>query len=109
MRARQRIWSAAICKGAMEPSLSWGSCSRSIPRRNREMGRRHDDRPIKRPGPTRPSKHRILIVCEGKTTEPGYFKALQHEVRNPRLHVKAIGPAGVPVTVVETAISEKLN
>jgi hypothetical protein len=73
------------------------------------MGRRHDDRSIRRRGPTRQPKHRILIVCEGKMTEPDYFKALQHEVRNPRLHVKAIGPAGVPITVVETAISEKLN
>jgi len=51
--------------------------------------------------------YRILVVCEGRKTEPGYFKQFQHHVRNPRLHIQPLGPAGVPVTVVETAIAER--
>jgi hypothetical protein len=44
------------------------------------------------------------VVCEGKKTEPLYLRRFQHEVRNPRVHVETIGAAGVPVSVVETAI-----
>jgi hypothetical protein len=68
------------------------------------MPRRDDERSIKRRGPTRQPKHRILVVCEGKKTEPLYFKHFQHHVRNQRVHVEPIGPAGVPMSVVETAI-----
>lgn len=68
------------------------------------MGRRHDDRSIQRRRPTRHPKIRILVVCEGKKTEPLYLRQFQHHVRNPRVHVEPVGPAGVPVTVVRTAI-----
>ena len=71
------------------------------------MASRHDDRSIKRRGPTRQPKHRILAVCEGKKTEPGYLRQFQHHVRNPRLHIESLGPAGVPVTVVDTAIAAR--
>lgn len=71
------------------------------------MARRHDDRPIKRRGPSRQPKIRILVVCEGKKTEPGYLKQFQHHVRNPRVHIESLGPAGVPISVVERAISER--
>jgi hypothetical protein len=69
------------------------------------MARRHDDRPIQRRRPSRQPKVRILVVCEGKKTEPLYFRQLQHHVRNSRIHVEPVGPAGVPVTVVQTAIA----
>jgi RloB-like protein len=68
------------------------------------MGRRHDDRSIQRRRPSRQPKVRILVVCEGKKTEPLYLRQFQHHVRNPRVHVEPVGPAGVPRTVVETAI-----
>jgi hypothetical protein len=71
------------------------------------MARHHDDLSIKRRGPSRQPKLRILVVCEGKKTEPRYLKQLQHHVRNPRVHIEPLGPAGVPVTVVETAIAER--
>jgi hypothetical protein len=71
------------------------------------MARRHDDRPIKRRGASRQPKFRILVVCEGKKTEPGYLKQFQHHVRNPRVHIEALGPAGVPLTVVQTAIEQR--
>ena len=65
--------------------------------RNRQDG-------LKRHPATRDPKHRILIVCEGKKTEPRYFKAFQHHVRNQHVHVEIEGKAGVPKTVVQVAI-----
>ena len=66
--------------------------------------RRLDDRPLKRRGPTRAPKRRILIVCEGRQTERGYFEAFQHATRNPRVHVEVARECGVPLTVVQLAI-----
>lgn len=66
--------------------------------------RRQDNRAIGRRGPSRQPKFRILIVCEGRITEPGYLKAFQHAARNPRVHVAVAGETGVPRTVVEIAI-----
>jgi hypothetical protein len=74
--------------------------------KERAVGRHHDF-PIKRRGPSREPKHRILVVCEGEKTEPQYFRDLQHHVRNPRVHVQPHGPAGVPKTVVEVAIQKR--
>jgi hypothetical protein len=50
--------------------------------------RRLDDRDIRRRAPTRQPKRRLLIVCEGRETEPGYIRAFQREVRNPRVEIK---------------------
>jgi hypothetical protein len=69
--------------------------------------RRHDERSIRRRGPTREPKQRILIVCEGEETERGYFKAFQHEVRNPRVHVEVASETGEPLQVVEIAVRLK--
>ena len=44
------------------------------------------------------------MVCEGKVTEPEYFKALQHEFRNPLVHINIDKQAGVPLTAVNRAI-----
>jgi hypothetical protein len=59
---------------------------------------------LKRHPATREPRHRILVVCEGKKTEPRYFKAFQHHARNQLVHVEIKGEAGVPKTVVEAAI-----
>ena len=69
--------------------------------------RRHDERSIRRRGPTRQPKQRILIVCEGEETERGYFKDFQHEVRNPRVHVEVASESGEPLQVVEIAVRLK--
>ncbi|HYO51384.1 RloB family protein [Archangium sp.] len=69
--------------------------------------RRHDERSIRRRGPTREPKRRILIVCEGQETERGYFKGFQHEVRNPRVHVEVAGETGEPLQVVQVAVRRK--
>jgi RloB-like protein len=71
------------------------------------MPRRHDEQSLQRRRPSREPKIRILVVCEGKKTEPLYLRQLQHHVRNPRVHVEAVGPAGVPRTVVGTAIDPR--
>jgi hypothetical protein len=70
------------------------------------MARRFRDRDqhIGRSPAKRERKHRILVVCEGKLTEPEYFKALQHEFRNRLVHVEIDKQAGVPMTVVKRAI-----
>ncbi|HWO18308.1 MAG TPA: RloB family protein [Kofleriaceae bacterium] len=59
---------------------------------------------LRRRSAYREPKHRILIVCEGKKTEPSYFKSFQHHVRNRLVHVEIKGEAGVPKTVVQIAI-----
>jgi hypothetical protein len=66
---------------------------------------RDRDRGIGRHPPKRDPKHRILVVCEGKLTEPAYFRALQHEFRNRLVHVEIDKQAGVPLTLVTRAIA----
>jgi hypothetical protein len=59
---------------------------------------------LRRHPATRDPKLRILVVCEGRKTEPAYFKAFQHHVRNQLVHVEIQGKGGVPKTVVDLAI-----
>ncbi len=66
--------------------------------------RRDDNRSIGRRGPTLPPRRRILVVCEGRETEPGYLRAFQREARNARVHLEIADETGVPRTVVEQAI-----
>ena len=66
--------------------------------------RRDDDRPIRRQPPWRQPKHRILVVCEGRKTEPLYLKWFQHHVRNPLVHVEINDDAGRPAALVQRAI-----
>lgn len=58
---------------------------------------------LRRRGPSREPKHRILIVCEGKKTEPRYFRELQHSFRNRLVHVEVNDESGVPLTLVQRA------
>jgi RloB-like protein len=62
--------------------------------RYRRPGRRdafRDPRPI------------ILIVCEGKKTEPEYFDGFSRACQNPRVRIELAPEHGVPKTLVETA------
>jgi hypothetical protein len=67
--------------------------------------RRHDDRPIGRRASTLAPRRRILVVCEGKETEPRYFGELQREVRNPRVHVEIAREGGDPLNIVQAAVA----
>jgi hypothetical protein len=60
---------------------------------------------LRRRRPFRNPLPRILIVCEGTRTEPGYFSALHHTERIPIVLV--ISPGGVPKTLVERAVELK--
>jgi hypothetical protein len=55
--------------------------------------------------PVKAVLHRILVVCEGKVTEPRYFRELQHAFRNRLVHVEIDKQAGVPLTVVNRALA----
>jgi hypothetical protein len=68
--------------------------------------RRLDDRDIRRRAPTRQPKRRLLIVCEGRETEPGYIRAFQREVRNPRVEIR-IEKKNTPLRLVERAVRLK--
>ena len=59
---------------------------------------------VRRPGrqpPTREPKPKILIVCEGKNTEPQYFKGFKRACRDSLVDIEIASGQGVPMTVVE--------
>jgi hypothetical protein len=65
--------------------------------------RSHDS--LRRRRPSRDPLPRILIVCEGTRTEPGYFQQLRHVERI--LIDLEISPGGVPITLVKRAAELK--
>jgi hypothetical protein len=67
------------------------------------MARSRDS--LQRRRPHRQPKPRFLIVCEGKVTEPRYFKDVQHAERS--LIDLQIEPGGTPRTLVERAVKLK--
>ena len=70
------------------------------PRRDR------DRRPGRRP-PFREPLPIILIVCEGKKTEPEYFRGFVNACQNPRVKIEIAPEHGVPRTLVESARGPK--
>jgi hypothetical protein len=50
---------------------------------------------------------RLLLVCEGRVTEKGYFEALRRETQNRLLIVEVVGDGESPKTVVEHATDLK--
>ncbi|MGP0062677.1 MAG: RloB family protein [Isosphaeraceae bacterium] len=70
------------------------------PRRDR------DRRPGRRP-PFREPLPIILIVCEGKKTEPEYFRGFVNACQNPRVKIEIAPEHGVPRTLVESARAHK--
>jgi len=67
--------------------------------RSRERSSNSYDRS---PGKRKPGEC-ILIVCEGKETEPNYFRELRNELRLPTIQVEIQKGAGVPARLVEEA------
>jgi RloB-like protein len=65
-------------------------------------GRNRDRRPA-RGAKDRKRKPRLLIVCEGRNTEPQYFKQFANVYRNSLVEVEVAGGQGVPLTVVRAA------
>ena len=60
---------------------------------------------LRRRRPFRNPLPRVLIVCEGTRTEPGYFHDLRHTERIP-IELE-ISPGGVPKTLVQRAVQLK--
>jgi len=61
-----------------------------------------------KPGkPTRPPYDRILIVCEGKKTEPNYFNEIRIKARISPVHICVLQGQGTqPLKVVDSAVLE---
>lgn len=60
---------------------------------------------LRRRRPSRQPLPRILIVCEGTRTEPGYFQGMRHLLRS--LVELEVSPGGTPKTLVERAVEMK--
>lgn len=71
-----------------------------MPRRNRQR------RPA-RPAPHIDPKPVMLVVCEGRNSEPEYVQGFVDAYRNPRVKVECLGGQGVPRSVVECARDRK--
>lgn len=50
------------------------------------------------------ARRRVLVVCEGRVTEPTYFKALARHLGNPALVIKVEVDAGDPRRLVQRAL-----
>ncbi len=65
-------------------------------RRARAAARKHPNR-------------RLLIVCEGKVTEPTYFRGFERWMRNTTVEIEIPDEQGVPLTLVRQAEERKLR
>jgi RloB-like protein len=68
------------------------------------MARQFSD--LRRRPSTRSPKARIVLVCEGKNTEPDYFRALRQNLSKQSLEIKVVEAAGVPMTVAQEALRQ---
>ncbi|MFG6096031.1 RloB family protein [Leptothoe sp. ISB3NOV94-8A] len=71
------------------------------------MAKRNRERKKARRAPYRQIKPIILVVSEGKVTEPNYISTFAKYHRNSRVEVELHGGIGVPKTIVEYAINRK--
>ncbi len=62
---------------------------------------------LRRRKPRVERRDRVLIVCEGRATEPDYFRSLRHELRAGPIVIRINDESGVPKTVVERAVQLK--
>lgn len=53
----------------------------------------------------RPPRKTTLIVCEGKRTEPTYFRSLCRALRLSSIAVRIVGQGAAPISVVNTALA----
>jgi hypothetical protein len=71
------------------------------------MARSQHGHGLRRKEPRLQQKQRLLIVCEGKITEPCYFRSLVRVSRNNLVDVDILPEAGVPKTLVQYAVERK--
>ena len=60
---------------------------------------------LKRGGPRREPKRRFTLFCEGKKTEPAYFKAIKRAYPSAQIEVRIEPGVGVPYTVAKKAVA----
>lgn len=53
---------------------------------------------LRRRPPKRAPRRRLLILCEGKVTEPQYFKEFKREYRSQLVDIEILPACGVPKT-----------
>jgi hypothetical protein len=71
------------------------------------MAKRNRERRPARRTVSREVRKRILVVCEGRATEPDYLRGFQQWCRNPLLSVEIAGAGGDPSYVVKLAKQRK--
>jgi hypothetical protein len=71
------------------------------------MTRRPRTDALRRRPPRVEPRGRILIVCEGAVTEPGYFGGLRQDLRAAPVTIVINNESGVPKTLVERAVELK--
>ena len=77
-------------------------------KKSRKIPKGKSSRALRRLPETLNMNDRILIVCEGKKTEPAYFKKLVVAYRVPTAKIKILGDGGsAPISVVEHAESTR--
>lgn len=72
----------------------------------RSRRRNRDRRPARRAA-HRHAKRRLLVVAEGRCTEPDYIKGYERHVRNATVEVQVAKERGDPKKLVEIAKAEK--
>lgn len=70
------------------------------------MGRKNPD--LKRRGPVKEPKKTFYLFCEGRNTEPHYFRSLKRKYVDPLIQIVPEPAAGVPFTIAQKSV-EKCN
>lgn len=71
------------------------------------MGGHRRNRPLRRTAAIKNPRVRMLVLCEGKVTEPRYLNAFKREFRSQLVDVEVVPECGVPKTLVERAVIMK--
>ena len=74
-----------------------------LARRNSRRERRTPN--LKRGKYQREPKRRFILFCEGKNTEPAYFRAIERVCTSAQIEVQVEPAAGVPYTIAEKAVA----
>ena len=59
---------------------------------------------LRRRGSTREPKRRFTIICEGQSTEPAYFRALQATVQDALIQLVIEHVGSMPLTIAQRAV-----
>lgn len=65
----------------------------------------HRIRGVARRPPSRDARLAIIVFCEGAVTEPAYFRGFARDYGNMLVSVEIVKAAGVPVTLVDSAVA----